>query len=653
MKKIDYMKSSLDFCLYPDEIVQRFAGREVIVYATDYESYGFFQLFAGYLKIKNVINHFDDYDFLTSKNIRDLDELLLIRNDEPIFVLSRRFWVEIVTYLESKGLVLGSDLFFWEQGVPMNELVSDFIAHNQRLWKSEAIVSKNKILVPFPRNHHDAGRSVCYAYCGNYLAKRYNAKIFGYICWSGTGHDLMYTSKSAREVARSHNVVGLLDFECDQRQLALAKKLFDQIWSSINTWQDVKNIDINGMNFGISIIRAYLRYCVPSLSPRSESFAQYLWVIIQHIVFLLGYFQTHIDIKAVILLDGVCRDSFLRDIAIANNLTVYAIGYPGPGIKCNTPVYSPTGERFYHYKEFFLKLSPKEQVVGIEWARRSLEARLNGDNKEITYMTTSIYEMKPGERVLEQNDKLKVLICPHTLEDDLSPYGWQIFANFIDWMGHLGELSNSTDYDWYLKMHPVSKERDHAFIKDFLAHYPRIKIIPTWTSPKQLKAEGIKFAFTMHGTLGHEYPALGIQVVNASNNPHIAFNFCYNPTTAKEFDDIVFNFPRLIDKKIDMQEMYQFYCIHFLYYRGQDRPRQEVFFKRPELYSPPSTATKAELFERYKTYLEDWTPDFHEITKQKVVELFREMDNFKEDVFYKNPPEVIQKKLETVGLHLD
>ena len=64
-------------------------------------------------------------------------------------------------------------------------------------------------------------------------------------------------------------------------------------------------------------------------------------------------------------------------------------------------------------------------------------------------------------------------------------------------------------------------------------------------------------------------------------------------------------------------------------------------------------ATKADLINRYKTYLEDWTPDLHETTKKKVAELFHEMDNFKDDVFYKNPLEVIRKKLAEFNLSLD
>ena len=82
------------------------------------------------------------------------------------------------------------------------------------------------------------------------------------------------------------------------------------------------------------------------------------------------------------------------------------------------------------------------------------------------------------------------------------------------------------------------------------------------------------------------------------------------------------------------------------------RPRQYIYFKRPELYETV-LGSPEELLDRYRTYLEDWTPDFHETTKKKVAELFHEMDNFKDNLFYKNPPEVIRKKLAEFNLSLD
>ena len=414
---------------------------------------------------------------------------------------------------------------------------------------------------------------------------------------------------------------------------------------------------VNGINFGMPIIRDFLRLNVPQLELKTPDFAQHLWSLARRIVCLLDYFQQH-SVKAVVLCDGVGHESFLRNVAVANGVPTYVIHYTDPIGRCFGSFEYPSGERFAHYKNFFRQLSAREQEVGIEWAKRSLDARFKGDKKEIQYMKTSIYEVAPGEKVLEQNDKLKVIICPHTLYDDLYPCGWQVFGGFVEWIDHLGQLSERTDYDWYLKIHPADLGRDEEFIKGYLKRYPRIKLVPKWTSPKQLKAEGIKFAFTIYGTLGHEYPALGIQVINAGNNPHIAFDFCYNPKTPEEFDSIVFNLPNLVDRRVDMQEIYQFYCIHYLYYNAPSDIRG-VFFKNVDLHSNSWIGSEqryipiSEEVKRYKYHLDDWTPEFHEITKRKTEELFHEMDNRRDDVFYKNPPEIIRKKLEAVGLSLD
>ena len=84
-------------------------------------------------------------------------------------------------------------------------------------------------------------------------------------------------------------------------------------------------------------------------------------------------------------------------------------------------------------------------------------------------------------------------------------------------------------------------------------------------SPFQLKEEGISYALTIHGSIGYEYPMLGINVINAGNNPHIAFDFDINPKTIEEYDEVIFNLEK-VNKKIDINEIYMFYLIHFGYY---------------------------------------------------------------------------------------
>ena len=51
--------------------------------------------------------------------------------------------------------------------------------------------------------------------------------------------------------------------------------------------------------------------------------------------------------------------------------------------------------------------------------------------------------------------------------------------------------------------------------------------------------------FTMYGTAGHEFARLGIPVVNAGDNRHIAYDFNYHPRSVEEYSDLIARADRL------------------------------------------------------------------------------------------------------------
>ena len=362
--------------------------------------------------------------------------------------------------------------------------------------------------------------------------------------------------------------------------------------------------------------------------------------MIGYVVFWHKYFQCNREeIKAVIVWDGIYyREGIIRKIAYSYGIPVYTVD--------NRDFFKwgyNDSFSFEFYKKFYNMLSLKEQRIGVEWAKKELDKHINGYVEKFDMGQRSVFgEILSNKRILEQNDKIKVMICPHYSEDDAFPYGDDmLFDTPWTWLEYLGELSNSLSYDWYLKPHPIEKKLGDKLIEDFLRRYPKIKLLPKYVSPLQLQKEGMQFALTIHGSIGYEYPYIGINVINAGYNPHISFDFCSNPKNFSEYEYILKNLDKY-NKVINKEEIYQFYCIHFGYYKGKKidlRPFLYVDERLKDVRGLVDSKTRytTELFEIYVNEMSD---ERHNRIKEIFCKIFEQADEFQEGIFYKKKMEI-------------
>lgn len=616
------------YCL-TDNVVRILDQHVLYVFGAGTFGEDFFTLYKDQLHLAAYIDNAKNGYRVNGIPIISLQEYMDCKTSPDRIVITTEYYsLEIAQQLMGKGLEPGIDFYIWDpKGIyHLDENTKRYIAFNQKIWSGyEQKDSTKKILIPFMRSQ-DTG-AVMYSYIGNYWAKKYEAQLVAYV---RGGRPKNTVSEPIRKVYESFHVTDVLTPELDPEQCVEARKLLDEAWPNIKSISDWHQINLYGIPIGTVIVQNYLRYEMFSMEYDELKWRKYLWKAFSTVVFWYHWFKEN-DVKLVVLLDWGIYDGYMRDIACHFGIPAYCVYYTVQTKMCIG--YSQNRRRleYSYYKKFWNTLSAEEQEYGIQWAKKDLANRLAGNLTDVDFgEIQSPFVKASNTHVTSDNEKTKILVCPHIFEEDSIHSGWQIFGNYITWLLHLGDLSQKTDYDWYIKEHPAGSNRDRIFIEDYCRKFPNIKRLPIDVSPSQLAAEGVKFALTVCGTLGHEYPLLGVQVINAGNNPHIAYDFNYNPKTIAEYDELILNLDKL-HKKIDLNEIYQFYCIHYHYYKHEGIECWKNFFTNPRLVGNEIDSGSW----KYQAFMDEWSEQRHTEILDNVEHLFDEMDARKADVFYR------------------
>ena len=167
-------------------------------------------------------------------------------------------------------------------------------------------------------------------------------------------------------------------------------------------------------------------------------------------------------------------------------------------------------------------------------------------------------------------------------------------------------MTEVTDYDWYIKTHPDYLPGTKEIIDSFITRYPKFTLLPSDASHHQLIAEGIDCALTSYGTIAFEYAALGMPVINASqNNPHIAYDFNVHARDVEHYRALLADLPSL-KLKIDIRKVYEYYFMRNIF------NTENMFFdsyngavKELGGYDRQFTAAA------YDRWLKEWSPERH------------------------------------------
>lgn len=565
-----------------------------------------------------------------NRQIISVDDYINNGYTTTIVIASYRFAIEILNQLNERGL----DAYIWDNECVFhfNEDIEQYIEFNKKIWGSKRINSTDKeILVPYDNKH--AVSSITHtAFFANYFAEKYNAKIVGYFRFGGKKEDI---SNVVLNVYQSINLQEIVDYKLTDKQKQKVSSLVEKTWNNLKEWHDWLNVEVYGIKLGNTLIRHLLRHYIPEFEAKADSHKVFLREAISLFVFWYDYFDKH-DVKTVLLLDGVCWESYIREIAINKGIDVYIIGaYFQKAFK---DYYRETS--MFYMKDFWNSLSEEEKKTGVEWAKKELEKRIYGDIDRLPGTNDfNCFAVKEKKSNIKKTLNKKIVICPHIFEEDSFQYGDNLFSNnYIEWLDQLGKLSNKDNgYEWYLKMHPSAARRDFLIIDSFLKKYPNIIKLDYDISPFQMKKEGIEWALTVAGTISQEYPLIGIQVINAGRNVGESFDFAWNPKTKNEYIDLI-NSINELQPKNNKEEIYKFFATYFYYWDRRDYWESDVFFKDVRLEWNREKLNRNGLTHgswQYRKHMDEWNRESQKNVEAKIEDMICEMNEWKPDYFYR------------------
>ncbi len=370
------------------------------------------------------------------------------------------------------------------------------------------------------------------------------------------------------KIAAVYNALGSsgpLRVLLSSEQKKRSKILFKEKQLLVNSKEDLYHLKIEGVHVGIDIYESYLRdhnqATVDISDPRLQKLLE---AAVELYIFWDDYFKKHKVLAYVTSHDSYVWMNIGCKLAYKYKVPVYL---PNPrDVTFATEPFS-IYKMFKHYRTWFQGMSLEEQEKALAFAESRINKKLGGElTIEMHYATASGFGAvdEASTPLLKKNDKIKILIASHCFFDNPHAYEELPFCDFYDWLNFLGEMSLKTDYDWYIKVHPDPLPGTIETVMKIINNYPKIKLINYKTSHHQLVTEGINFVFTCYGTIGEEYPLLGAQVVNASYNPRVAYDFNWHADSKESYRDLILDLGSL-KYQVNKRDIYEFYYMNYYF----------------------------------------------------------------------------------------
>jgi hypothetical protein len=498
----------------------------------------------------------------------------------------------------------------------MHPSLRRYIAHNRRVFHVDQRAGLGKPVVLFELNEMPSAH-IAYAYLAHELAHAQGAQVKAYAQreHANLWQRLAFRAKAAMGWAhfgayKSFGVNEFIEIRLDANQRQRARELHVEVLGRIHSKRDIEDLHVNGVWIGDLVYDTFLMtYRKPTIDLASVVFRKFLLKSIELYIFWDDYLTLN-DVRGINVSHCVYNLAMPLRLAVHRDIAVFQTNV--------THVYRMNRKDLFAYNDFFhfparfATLPADIREVGLKVAEARIQRRFAGEvGVDMHYSTKSAYGTARHDKLLRRSTKTKILVATHCFFDSPHSYGKNTFPDFYEWLEFLGEMSERTDYDWYIKTHPDYLPGTKEIIDAFVARYPKFSLLPSDASHMQIIAEGINVALTSIGTIGFEYAALGVPVINASmNNPHIAYEFNLHARDVEHYRELLENLDTL-EFSIDRLQVYEYYFMRNIY------NTENLFFENYDLaigeiggYSVQFTPVI------YEKWLSEWSSKRHaEIVK--------------------------------------
>jgi len=441
-----------------------------------------------------------------------------------------------------------------------------FSNHNKKVFKNSINNPKNVIIMEVIRLY---GSHIGYSYICNSLIKYHSASIGlikPYFIENRLNEILNFFLLKANlfhyKIYNSFGKTFFINFKKNK----ITKKKYFKYLKSIKSNNDLLNFKIEGVLYGDLIYDSYLRFCGEhTVNLKDEKFINFFFKSIDYYFFCKSLFKNY-NIKAVVLSHTVYLTAVLGRIALKNNINFYCLGL-GHCVSLSKKFFYIEDFKLYKSEFFQLKKNSKEKLILL--GKKDLQSNIKGKASEgLENLERSPFAGIIDKNVVSKNKKIKILVASHCFYDSPHVYGKFLFNDFYEWLVHLGKISEKTDYEWYLKIHPnkIYEKRNKKILNNFLKIHKKFILVENNISHFSF-IDKIDYVLTIHGNIGLEYALFGVKVINGSpvRGRFSNFNFNLNPKSINKYDRILLNLKKESRMRIDKEEIYTCHCINKIF----------------------------------------------------------------------------------------